>query len=151
MATKKTEAEPEVDQKMKFATADEAKWGSVNFRTSLWTYFFTISKGKPLTAKDIKLVEKTFRQIQEANEALFGEVEIEKGEGSARRSKQTDVLELIGPEINKVINANSIKDLKKIWNEIIEGDKYDSLKRKEKKYLDDIKENRKAELIAAGK
>ena len=145
MATQKTE------EKLKFATADEAKWGSVNFRTNLWTYFFQIKKGKALTAADIKIVEKTFRQIQEANEALFGEVEVEKGEGSANRRQKIDVLELIGPEINKLINTKNLKELKKEWNAILEGDKYTTLKRKEKKYLDDIKENRKAELIAAGK
>lgn len=150
MATKKTTADADVD-KLTFATAEEAKWGSVNFRTNLWTYFFQVKKGKTLTAADIKIVEKTFRQIQAANETLFSDVEVKKGEGSARRSKQVNVLDTVGPEINSLINAKNLKELKKIWVKILDSGKYESLKRKEKKYLDDIKENRKAELIESSK
>lgn len=133
--------------KLSFATKDEAKWGSVNYRTSLWQYFFQVNKGQPLSQKDIDKVEKEFRKIQAANETLFAEVEIEEGEGSVKKQSRLEMLEVIGKEVDQILKAKSLSELKRVWIQIL-GSSYESLKRNQKKYLNDIKDKRKAELIA---
>lgn len=57
------------------------------------------------------------------------------------------MLEVIGEHVDKILKAKSLSDLKRIWVQIYEGP-YNELKRNQKKYLDEIKDKRKAELIS---
>lgn len=147
MAKKIKEAPPK--ERLSFVSKEEAKWGNVTFRQNLWTYFYEVNKGEDLSDKDIAHVETIFRKIQTAADTLFAEVDVQEGEGSSKRSNKLALLETVGAEMNKLINASTLAELKVAWNEILET-KYESLTRKQKKHLNDIKEKRKAELIGNG-
>ena len=133
--------------KLSFVDKEQAKWGNVTYRNNLWQYFFQINKGKPLSQKDIDKVEAEFRKIQAAGDTLFAEVEIQEGEGSKKKESRLEMLEVIGEHVDKILKAKSLSDLKRIWVQIYEGP-YNELKRNQKKYLDEIKDKRKAELIS---
>lgn len=133
--------------KLSFVDKEQAKWGNVTYRNNLWQYFFQINKGKPLSQKDIDKVETEFRKIQAEGDRLFAEVDVQEGEGSAKKQSRLEMLEIIGPEVDKILKAKTMKDLKAVWTTILDTS-YESLKRNQKKYLNEIKDKRKAELVA---
>lgn len=143
MATKNKKVETPEVEKLVFNTKEEAKWESINFRTGLWQYFIEVKNGKPLTDKDITLVKQTYVQIKEAKESFFADVEIE---GEARKSKAASLLDEVGDEVSSLLGAKSLSELKRVWTMILDG-RYESLNRKQKKYLNDIKDKRKGELL----
>lgn len=79
----------------------------IALRQCLWTYWLQVKQGKKMTDEDRELVKDMFIANAEFAEGAFEEEEKEK-------KKNSDLLHLLRDEAMEILNARSIKQLRKI-------------------------------------
>lgn len=93
---------------------EELFWEKKGYKQCLWSYFVTVKKGKPLKKSDFDLVWSVFNSIEEDSNTRYADVVVDK----KGRTKNNDLIVDLSDEANKIMNAKSMKELKKVFQQI---------------------------------
>lgn len=137
--SKQKKSEPK-EPRLQNKTKEEIFWDMKGLKQCLWSYFIEIKKGRLMTQKDYDFVWDEFNKTEVDVQTRYAPVLSEKDK---EKTDKISLVEVLSEEIDKMLAAKSLKDLKKIWL----GFELGNYSEDEYKYLEKIKQKRKNELL----